>query len=83
MEDFPQYLNSLEVADILKISTRTLHTWRMTGRGPVGVFIGGSTVRYLRTSLLVYLESQPEFRKAAASSEATVTPTKPKPVEKS
>ncbi|MGP9818976.1 helix-turn-helix domain-containing protein [Salinarimonas sp. NSM] len=52
---FPENrLDEREAAAFLKNSVNTLRNWRVTGKGPRFLKIGGS-VQYLRTDLLAYL----------------------------
>lgn len=49
-------LTPKDVAGILKITSRTLRTWRAQGFGPVWVRWGNRGVRYLRDDVLAWLQ---------------------------
>ena len=48
-------LNSHEVAELLKLSDRTLERHRAAGTGPAYIAVGG-VIRYLRRDVLVFIE---------------------------
>lgn len=54
MED--RFYTTIEVAQMLKVTTRTLQRWRRDGDGPVFVKIGG-LVRYSAAALEDYLDA--------------------------
>jgi excisionase family DNA binding protein len=45
-----------EAARILSVSVRTLQSWRVSGRGPSFVKLGGRAVRYRRADLAAFVE---------------------------
>jgi len=54
----PDLLNEREVAAILRLSTKTLQSWRSTNRGPVYVRVGGrlrGRILYSRAAITEYL----------------------------
>jgi predicted DNA-binding transcriptional regulator AlpA len=50
-------LDEIEVSRILGVAAQTLRNWRCQGRGPTYVRLGRS-IRYLRTDLDRYIDSQ-------------------------
>ena len=66
MTEFKQLLTENEAAEALRISARTLQSWRVSGGGPRFLKIG-SAVRYDRTELDKWLDG----RSAASTSAAT------------
>jgi hypothetical protein len=45
-----EYLNPSEVAALLRVTERTLRSWRAAGKGPLFIK-DGSTIRYPKNSL--------------------------------
>ena len=68
----PEFLTALQVADILQVSPRTLHRFRMTGRGPIGVMVGGQ-LRYQRVAFEQYISQLPEFGNSAGVPDETAS----------
>ncbi|QBC46982.1 DNA-binding protein [Acinetobacter baumannii] len=55
------FLTTKEAATLLGFKTNTLEIWRTKGKGPQFIKVGNgarSSVRYLRSTLLEWLESQ-------------------------
>lgn len=70
-------LNTAESAEVLRISTITLHRWRLAGKGPVYVEMGRK-VYYRRADLERWVDEQ--RRKPAKSLQLqTTTPATPAP----
>ena len=58
MNDFENaLLDEREASTYLKISPRTIQTWRLTGEGPAFVKIGRA-VRYRRSDLDAYISTR-------------------------
>ncbi|MNR17040.1 Helix-turn-helix domain protein [compost metagenome] len=53
-----ELLTTEQVATILGLSTRTLATWRSSGRNPLPYIKVGSRVRYQRQDVMAWLESR-------------------------
>lgn len=60
----PAVLDEGEAAHFLRVSTRTLQSWRVSGRGPAYLKIGRA-VRYDRGTLTQWLVSQTRASTAA------------------
>ncbi|ARP98244.1 helix-turn-helix domain-containing protein [Pseudorhodoplanes sinuspersici] len=48
-------LNEIEASDILRVSVRTLQSWRCGGAGPAFIRIGRA-IRYRYSDLLAYVD---------------------------
>lgn len=57
MQDDP-LMTTLEVADLLRVSPRTIEDWRADGRGPEYIVIEGRKVRYRRSVIRAYLKAR-------------------------
>lgn len=53
--DVPSVMTQKELAELCKISERTLEDWRLRGGGPRYTKVG-RLVRYLRADVLAFLE---------------------------
>ena len=53
-----RFLTTKEVADLLRISPRTLENWRQRGGGPPYRVISQRLVRYSREELMVWVRAQ-------------------------
>jgi predicted DNA-binding transcriptional regulator AlpA len=51
------FLTPDELAAFLRVNRCTLQQWRNQGQGPRFLKLGHHTIRYLRSSVLAYLES--------------------------
>ena len=67
MTEETNYLNTRQAAEWLGLSMRTLHRYRVSGRGPVFHRFGGR-VRYLRADLDAWAASR---RRASTSDDGT------------
>lgn len=47
-----------KTAEILKVKPKTLENWRLAGRGPDFIRVGGKYVRYSRPAIEAYLKSR-------------------------
>jgi len=56
-----ELLTEQELADLLKVSVRTVRSWRTEGTGPPSLRIGRG-VRYRRRDVDAWLEQQAEDR---------------------
>ncbi|WP_447974624.1 helix-turn-helix transcriptional regulator [Nitrospira sp. Kam-Ns4a] len=56
------YLDEQQVAEMLRISRRTLQAWRLRGGGPPYVKIGSRMVRYRETEVLQWLTTSAQPR---------------------
>lgn len=52
-------INEFEVAEELGVSVGTVRRWRLFGRGPRFVKVGGTAVRYSRADVETWLAAQP------------------------
>lgn len=53
-----QLLTTAQAAEVLDVHPATLATWRTEGRGPRFIKIGERNVRYARSELEAWLDSQ-------------------------
>ena len=65
MSDKSDLLTIAETAKLIRVTPLTLKNWRDRGEGPPWARLGPGTIRYRRSSLLVFLDhmerrSQPE-----------------------
>jgi excisionase family DNA binding protein len=56
-----EYLTEAELAELLKVSTKTVRTWRKEGTGPPALRFGRG-VRYRRRDVDAWAERQREER---------------------
>lgn len=52
-------LRETEAAEILGLKVKTLRGWRLLGRGPRFVKVGGWAVRYALSDLAAFVAAQP------------------------
>jgi hypothetical protein len=52
-------LNEHQVAQVLNLSVGTIRRWRLLGRGPRFLKVGGVLVRYRPTDVYGWLDAQP------------------------
>ena len=50
------YLTSQEVADLLRVSDKTIQRWRADGSGPPYYRLGGA-IRYIRDEVLEWIQT--------------------------
>ena len=55
-------LTLTETAEVLQISPQTLYRWRSHGEGPVGYRLLGGGVRYRRTDVDAWVQTQRDQR---------------------
>lgn len=53
------FLNEVQVAEIIGASVATVRRWRLIGRGPKFLKVGGTLIRYPVEELETWLASQP------------------------
>jgi predicted DNA-binding transcriptional regulator AlpA len=53
------FLNEHQVAEIMGMSVSSVRRWRLLGRGPKYVKVGGVAVRYRSSDMEAWLLSQP------------------------
>lgn len=53
------FVNEHELAETLQISTATIRKWRVSGKGPQFVKVGGTAVRYSMQAVESWLRTQP------------------------
>jgi len=53
------FLNEVKVAELIGVSVATVRRWRLIGRGPKFLKIGGTLIRYPVEALETWLASQP------------------------
>jgi hypothetical protein len=60
-------VDEVQVAELLALSVHTLRRWRVLGRGPVFLKVGGKAVRYRESDLNDFLSGRtaPTSRKGA------------------
>ena len=52
-----QLLNTPLAAEFLRVSPRSMETWRWKGGGPPYVVLGRKAIRYLKSDLLAWAEA--------------------------
>lgn len=52
-------LNEFQLAEAININVKTLRRWRLFGRGPHFIKVGGTLVRYPVSGVRAWLEAQP------------------------
>lgn len=63
-------LRESDVARILGLSLAAIRRWRVSGKGPKFLKVGGATVRYRRSDLERWLAAQPTGGDASTLAEA-------------
>ena len=53
------FFNEVKVAELIGVSVATVRRWRLIGRGPKFLKIGGTLIRYPVEALGAWLASQP------------------------
>lgn len=65
MSDTPDFLTEAEAAAMLRVGSRTLERWRVTGDGPDWVRAGLRRVLYPRAALVAWAEARTFPHRAA------------------
>lgn len=63
-KEHSEIFDETEAAQFLRVSTRTLQSWRVSGRGPEFIKVG-RVVRYRRETLETWLDRQTRTSTAA------------------
>ena len=53
------FLNEVKLAELIGVSVATVRRWRLIGRGPKFLKVGGTLIRYPVEALETWLASQP------------------------
>lgn len=54
--EYPEIMTRAEVAELLRVSTKTLCRWSVDGEGPRCTYLTPSTPRYMKGDLETYLK---------------------------